>query len=96
MLSHRGRYEESDLTSVRKSTYTRGQGLIPRRRGVLVKTEGPLDALALAAMRAEELAITSPEYEALTDAVGYALDLADFAHAAQTHLFADLELPEDR
>ena len=39
--------------------------------------------MALAALRAEELATTSPEYEALADAVGYALDLADLAHAAQ-------------
>ncbi len=46
-------------------------------------------------MRAEELAISSPEYEALADAVGYALDLADFAHAVQIHVFADLEPPED-
>jgi hypothetical protein len=59
---------------------------------VLVKTEEFLDTLALAAMRAEELAISSPEYEALADAVRYALDLADFA---QTHVFADLESPED-
>ena len=65
---------------------------MPRRRGVLVKTEELLDTLALAAMRAEELAISSPEYEALADAVGYALDLAD---AAQTHVFADLKPPED-
>ncbi len=62
---------------------------------MLVKTEELLDNLALAAMRAEELAISSPEYEALADAVGYALDLADFAHAVQTHVFADLEPPED-
>ena len=62
---------------------------------MLVKTEELLDTLALAVMRAEELAISSPEYEALADAVGYALGLADFAHAAQTHVFADLEPPED-
>ncbi len=47
-----------------------------------------MNTLALAAMRAEELAISSPEYEALADAVGYALDLADFAHAAEIHVFA--------
>ena len=46
-------------------------------------------------VKTEELAISSPAYEALVDAVGYALDLADFAHAAQTHVFADLEPPED-
>jgi hypothetical protein len=63
---------------------------------VLVKTEELLDTLALAAMRAEKLAITSSEYEALADAVGYALDLADFAHAAQTHVSAGLEPPEDQ
>ena len=62
---------------------------------MLVKTEELLDTLALAAMRAEELAISSPEYEVLADAVGYALDLADFAYAAQTRVFADLEPPED-
>ena len=62
---------------------------------MLVKTEELLDALALSAMRAEELAISSPEHEAFADAVGYALDLAGFAHAAQTHVFADLEPPED-
>ena len=61
---------------------------------MLVKTEELLDTLALAAMRAEELAICSPEYEALADAVGYALDLADLAHAAEIHVFASLEPPE--
>jgi hypothetical protein len=62
---------------------------------VLVKTEELLDTLALAAMRAEELAITSVEYEALADAVGYALDLADLAHAAEAHVFASLDPPEE-
>ena len=62
---------------------------------MLVKSEELLDTLALAAMRAEELAITSPEYEALADAVGYALDLADFAHAAEIDVFASLRLPGD-
>ncbi len=62
---------------------------------MLVKTEELLDSLALAAMRAEELAISSPEYEALADTVGCAPDLAGFAHAAQAHVFADLEPPED-
>jgi hypothetical protein len=62
---------------------------------LLVKTEELLDTLALAARRAEELAITSPEYEALADAVGYALDLADFAHAAEIDVFASLRLPGD-
>ena len=52
--------------------------------------------MALAAMRAEELAISSPEYEALADAVGYALDLADFAHTAEAHVFASLKPPEDQ
>jgi len=30
----------------------------------------------------------------LADAVEYAPDLADLAHAAQTHVLADLEPPE--
>ena len=54
-----------------------------------------MNTLALAAMRAEELAITSPEDEALADAVGYAVDLADFAYAAEIHVFASLEPPQD-
>ena len=62
----------------------------------LLKSVIQLDALVLAAMRAEELAITSPEYEALANAVGYALDLADFAHAAEIHVLASLEPPEDQ
>jgi hypothetical protein len=37
---------------------------------VLVKTEELLDTLALRAMRAEELTITSLEYEVLADAAG--------------------------
>jgi hypothetical protein len=45
---------------------------------MLAKTEELLDMLAVAAMRAEVLVASSPEYEALADAVGYALDLADF------------------
>ena len=49
--------------------------------------------MALATTRAEEPAISSLEYEALADAVGYALDLTDFAHAAHTHAFAGLEPP---
>ncbi len=51
--------------------------------------------MALATTRAEEPAISSLEYEALADAVGYALDLTEFAHAAYTHPFAGLEPPED-
>jgi hypothetical protein len=62
---------------------------------VLVKTEELLDTLALRAMQAEELTITSLEYEVLADAAGHALDLADFTHATQSHIFASLEPPED-
>jgi hypothetical protein len=46
-------------------------------------------------VKTEELAISSPEYEALADAVGYAVDLADFAYAAEIHVFASLEPPQD-
>jgi hypothetical protein len=62
---------------------------------MLAKTEELMDILALATMRAEALAITSPEYVALADAVRYALDLADFAHAAEAHVFAALEPLDD-
>ena len=51
--------------------------------------------MALAATRAEQPAISSLEHEALADVVGYALDLTDFAHAAEIHVFASLELPGD-
>ena len=62
---------------------------------MLAKTEELMDILAMAAMRAEVLAVSSPEYEALADAVGYALDLADFAYAAEAHIFAALEPLDD-
>ncbi|MDQ3912723.1 MAG: hypothetical protein M3305_13335 [Actinomycetota bacterium] len=62
---------------------------------MLAKTEELLDILAMAAMRAEVLAVHSPEYEALADAIGYALDLADLAYTAETHIFAALEPQDD-
>ena len=40
---------------------------------MLAETEELLDILGVEAMRAETLAVSSPEYEALADAVGYAL-----------------------
>jgi hypothetical protein len=36
-----------------------------------------------------------PEYEALADAVGYALDLVDFTYAAEAHIFAAMEHLDD-
>jgi protein involved in polysaccharide export with SLBB domain len=89
----RDRYKEGDLIS--SQARIPGDKVLYRGETLLVKTEELLDTLALAAMRAEELAITSPEYEALADAVGYALDLADFAHAAEIDVFASLKLPGD-
>ena len=62
---------------------------------MLAKTEELLDILGVATMRAEALAISSPEYEALADAVANALDLADFAYAAEAHVFAALEPLDD-
>ncbi len=53
---------------------------------MLAETEKLLDILGVAAMRAEALAVSSPEYEALADAVGYAQDLANFAYAAEAHI----------
>ncbi len=62
---------------------------------MLAETEKLLDILGVAAMRAEALAVSSPEYEALADAVEHALDLADFAYAAEAHVFAALEPLDD-
>ena len=59
------------------------------------ETEKLLDVLGVAAMRAEALAVSSPEYEALADAVGYALDLVDFIYAAEAHIFAAIEHLDD-
>jgi hypothetical protein len=50
-----------------------------------------LDALADAYLRAEILASRSPEYEALAEAVGYALDLADMALVAEAGVADELE-----
>ena len=53
---------------------------------MLAETEKLLDILGVTAMRTEALAVSSPEYESLADAVGYALDLANFAYAAEAHI----------
>ncbi len=50
-----------------------------------------LDALADAYLRAVILASRSPEYGALAEAVGYALDLADMALVAEAHVADDLK-----
>jgi hypothetical protein len=46
-----------------------------------------LDVLAEAYLRAEVLASRSPEYEALAEAVGYVVDLADMALQAEAQEF---------
>ena len=50
-----------------------------------------LEALADAYLRAEILASRSPEYEALAEAVGYAVDLADMAFVAEVGAPDELE-----
>jgi hypothetical protein len=50
-----------------------------------------LDALADAYLRAEILASRSPEYGALAEAVGYALDLTDMALVAEAGVADELE-----
>ncbi len=62
---------------------------------MLAETEELLDILGVEAMRADTLAVSSPEYEALADAVGYAFDLVDFIYAAEAHIFAALEHLDD-
>jgi hypothetical protein len=55
------------------------------------RTSELLDVLAEAYLRAEVLASRSPEYEALAEAVGYAVDLADMTSVAEVSASEELE-----
>ncbi len=47
-----------------------------------------MDNLAVAVMQANNLAADSPEYEALAEAVAYALDLAELGLSVESKAFA--------
>lgn len=55
------------------------------------RTSELLEALAVAYLRAEQLASRSPEYKALAEVVGYAVDLADMAMVAEAGMTDELE-----
>jgi hypothetical protein len=59
-----------------------------------VKVEALMENLAVAVMRADKLAADSPEYEALAEAVAYALDLAELGLSAESGAFDFSETPK--
>ncbi len=58
------------------------------------KVEALMENLALAVMQANNLAADSHEYEALAEAVAYALDLADMGLSAESRVFDLPEVPK--
>ena len=58
------------------------------------RVEALLENLALAVMQANDLAADSSEYEALTETLAYALDLADLGLLAESNVFDTLEPPK--
>ena len=58
------------------------------------RVEQLMENLALAVMQANNLAADSPEYEALTETIAYALDLAEFGLSAEANTFDVLEPPQ--
>ena len=65
-----------------------GKGIVESRVEALVEN------LAMAVMRADNLAADSPEYEVLAETVAYALDLADLGLSAESGVFDTLEPPK--
>ena len=53
-----------------------------------------MENLAVAVMQANSLAADSAEYEALAEAVAYALDLADLGLSLESNAFGSLEPPK--
>ena len=51
------------------------------------RVEALMDNLAVAVMQANNLAADSPEYEALAEAVAYALDLAELGLSVESNAF---------
>ena len=53
-----------------------------------------MDNLAVAVMQANSLAADSAEYEALAEAVAYALELADLGLSLESNTIGSLEPPK--
>lgn len=51
------------------------------------RVEALMDNLAVAVMQANNLAADAPEYEALADAIAYALDLAELGLSVESNAF---------
>ncbi len=58
------------------------------------KVEALMENLAVAVMQANNLAADSPEYGALAETVGYALDLAELGLSAESGAFDLSETPK--
>ena len=65
-----------------------GKGIVESRVEALVEN------IAMAVMRAENLAADLPEYGVLAETLAYALDLADLGLSAESDLFGSLEPPK--
>jgi hypothetical protein len=61
---------------------------------VETRVEALMENLAVAAMQANNLAADSAEYEALAEAVAYALDLAELGLSAESNAFGLSEPPK--
>ena len=57
------------------------------------RVEVLMENLAVAVMQANSLAANSPEYEALAETLGYALDLAELGLSVESNVFNSLEPP---
>ncbi len=60
------------------------------------KVETLMENLAVAVMQANNLAADSPEYGALAETVGYALDLAELGLSAESSAFDLSETPKPK
>ncbi len=58
------------------------------------KVEALMENLAVAVMQANSLAADSPEYGALAESVGYALDLAELGLSAESNALDLSETPK--
>jgi hypothetical protein len=61
---------------------------------VETKVEALMRNLAVAAMQANSLAADSPQYGALAETLGYALDLAELGLSAESSAFGLSETPK--
>ena len=57
------------------------------------RVEVLMENLAVTVMQANSLAANSPEYEALAETLGYALDLAELGLSIESNVFNSLEPP---